>query len=308
MADILVTGAGSLLGYPLVLRLADAGHTVTGLYRTRGALVAGLAQRGDVRLRQVDLSERDGLARADIGDCDTVVHIAGLSPRPNVTVADLVRDNVAATLHLAQWALGRGVRRFVFTSSMRVYGKVGGGVVRADTPSFDPCPYGACKLLCEHMLADVANRMPSISIRLPAVLSRGARLHWPAHVMEQAKSNNDIVIFNPGVPFNNAIHVSDFVAFTESLAIRNLSGFAALAVGAKDSMPIGDVVRRIIAGLGSTSRIRVTDSASQSFTVDSSVAVAGFGYVAPPIDLILEKFISENREATSSAGGSTGQR
>jgi nucleoside-diphosphate-sugar epimerase len=225
-----------------------------------------------------------------------------------VTVADLVRDHVAATLHLAQWALRRGVRRFVFTSSMRVYGRVTGGVVGADTPSVDPCPYGTCKLLCEHMLADVSDRMPSVSVRLPAVLSRGARLHWPANVMEQAKSNREIAIFNPDAPFNNAIHVSDFVGFIEKLTSKEFAGFTALAVGAKGFIPIVDVVRRIIAGLGSTSRILVTNSPNDSFTVDSSAAIVGFGYVAPSIHAILDKFVSENQEGTSSAAQTPSQR
>src|SRR5215475_14823161 len=121
-AGVLVTGATSMLGYPLATWLARQGHKVKAVFRSDNESVGRLREVPGLSLVRIDLSDAQSILSADIGDCRTIVHLAATSPRPELGFADLVRDNITATMNLVQFALARDVRRFVFASSMSVYG------------------------------------------------------------------------------------------------------------------------------------------------------------------------------------------
>ena len=76
-----------------------------------------------------------------------------------------------------------GVKRFIFFSSLSVYGEIKDSIVHETTPILNPGPYGASKLFGEACLKEAEKEMPSIALRLPAVLGKGARRHWLANIL-----------------------------------------------------------------------------------------------------------------------------
>jgi len=148
---IMVTGGAGFIGSHLAKRLLDVGHTV---------VVVDNLSTG----RLVNIPEGAGFLKLDLTcpdfpselptDINVVCHLAAQSAgavsaeRPYYDL----QANAASTLLLSRWCLEKGVRRFVYASSMAVYGKIDHSPVREETPCFPISYYGVTKLTAEHFL------------------------------------------------------------------------------------------------------------------------------------------------------------
>lgn len=116
-ARVLLTGASGFVGRATLAALAKRGLAVRAVSRSGGT------QREDgVEWRQGDLSVPDGWGRL-LDGVDAVVHLAGNAGRG--TEAEMMRANAEATAMLARAAATAGVSRFVYASTIRVYGHQG---------------------------------------------------------------------------------------------------------------------------------------------------------------------------------------
>lgn len=119
---------------------------------------------------------------AAVEGCEAVIHLAArvrVERSERAREAELMRrDNALLTRGLAEAAARAGCRRFVFVSSLKVYGSTTPkGATLTDGSATAPSgAYGESKLEAEQMLADVAARtgLSAISLRPPAVFGPGA--------------------------------------------------------------------------------------------------------------------------------------
>jgi UDP-glucose 4-epimerase len=119
---VLVTGGAGFIGSHVVDRLHAEGHEPRIF-----DLVHSPHMNGDVESVVGDLLDRDALGRAARG-CDAVVHLAAVADVNDVvadpTRADLV--NVRGTQFALEAALEHGIARFVYASTVWVYGGANG--------------------------------------------------------------------------------------------------------------------------------------------------------------------------------------
>jgi len=137
---VLIAGGTGALGIPIVEQLIEAGHSVTGLTRTR--LGAEHLQQLGARAVIADAMERDALLRAIDGhEADAVVHQMTALKKAPVGKRDLDATNrlrVAGTSHLVDAARVVGARRFVTQSIVFGYGYRDHG----DTVLTEESPFG----------------------------------------------------------------------------------------------------------------------------------------------------------------------
>lgn len=127
---ILVTGATGFIGGAVARRLLSEGHTVRAMAR-RPEKAADLAALG-AEVVMADLGDEDLLERA-VQACPVVIHCAA-QVTPVDTRTEFEGPNVAGTENVLV-ACGKGaVRRFVYLSSMAVFGLPGAGVITDDSP------------------------------------------------------------------------------------------------------------------------------------------------------------------------------
>jgi nucleoside-diphosphate-sugar epimerase len=146
---LFVTGATGFIGRRLLPRLSADGHQSTSLALPTEPIPACAGAsivRGDI----TDPASLRGLL--DGHDC--VVHLAG-AVGYGQTMQRCLRVNRDGTANVAREAVRAGVRRFVHLSSVAVYGRIAGVVVREDAPLRKiGDPYGDTKVDAERVLVD----------------------------------------------------------------------------------------------------------------------------------------------------------
>src|SRR5512133_1238754 len=118
-APVFITGVNGFIAGSLAERLRAAGVPVCGLAR-RPAAAAWLADQG-VEVCAGDLLDRAALTAALQG-CRTVVHAAAWTGGPDLPPERAWETNVAGTANVLAAARAAGVERFVYLSSVAVYG------------------------------------------------------------------------------------------------------------------------------------------------------------------------------------------
>jgi len=158
---VLITGVAGLLGS----RLADwiienePDTTVVGIDDLSGGYIENVNPK--VRFQQIDLAlDRDVLHKIfDHFNPDVVYHFAAYAAE---ALSPFIRtfnytNNVLSTSNLINSSIKYNVKRFVFTSSMAVYGD-GTPPFSEDTPRLPIDPYGVAKMACEMDLEIAGNQ------------------------------------------------------------------------------------------------------------------------------------------------------
>jgi nucleoside-diphosphate-sugar epimerase len=201
-----VTGGGGFIGQALVRRLAAAGHEVEALHRRAGSApaIAG------VDWVEGDLGRDDGLERAAaaLGRADVVVHAAAVRRDWELDDRALERVNVASGPRLM--ALAGRARRFLFVSSVAVYGHPVGGPAREDSPFAPSKRYGASKVAAERAL--VAARRPEglgLTVVRPGIVYGPGDTYGMVANMARLLHRRRFLLVGPGTNRVNLLHVDD---------------------------------------------------------------------------------------------------
>ncbi|QNH76400.1 SDR family oxidoreductase [Pseudomonas protegens] len=182
MSRILLTGASGFVGRAVLERLSSvSAHQLTVAIRKP---LQGLA----VTTNAAQISQIDGATdwTRILPDCDVVIHAAArvhvmqeLSVDP---LATFRKVNVEGTLNLARQAAQRGVRRFIFISSIKVNGEETSLDVpyTADSELLPLDPYGISKMEAEKGLVTIASQtgMEVVIIRPPLVYGPGVKANF----------------------------------------------------------------------------------------------------------------------------------
>ena len=175
---VFVTGAAGFVGSSLVERLQEKHFQVRKLFRKKSEI-----DRSSVDSQVVfgDICCPDSYRNLLCG-ADAVIHLAGRVHEAlsrTQSAADLYWDvNVRATERLAEEAIAAGVRRFVFVSSISVFGaQLERGRPVSEVTQAEPItPYGRSKLEAEERLRKLSARsgMELVIVRPALVVDQGA--------------------------------------------------------------------------------------------------------------------------------------
>jgi len=284
--SVLVTGASGFSGSVIAAALARAGSPVTGLYRRSLGFATSLQGLPGLTLIRADLSSPWALPEG----VETLVHAAATSPAPGVADEDMFHDNAEATRKLVAAATKCGCRRFIYLSSLSIYGDISVPVVDEATPIEQPDVYGVTKYQGEQALAGAADRIAGIALRLPGVIGRGAHRNWLSSVAARLRAGDTVSVFNPAAPFNNACHVEDLARLILGLSRKNWMGYEAVVLGARGEITVGGAIKQLAAALGVTADIRKVNATKPSFTLSSTRAITRWGYDPMEIGAMIDRY------------------
>lgn len=147
---ILITGSSGLVGYPLSIMLAARDDRVVGLDPAPPPeAVPG------VTYINAGFGGYDAMAALlDSHDVDKIVHAGGISGPMLSRDAPhhITTTNLVSTLDLGEAAYRRGIKRFVYCSSVSAYGVMDEGPVGEDARLRPESVYGATKAASDHIL------------------------------------------------------------------------------------------------------------------------------------------------------------
>lgn len=153
MAVYLVTGVAGFIGAAVAKALLEQGHAVVGVDNLTTGYLENVPK--GTEFYQADC--QDACLYAQLlpkREYAAIFHIAGQSSG-EISFDDPVYDlrtNGESTLHLLKFALAVGCRRFIYASTMSVYGVKPDAPVQEDEPLLPQSFYGVGKVASEHYL------------------------------------------------------------------------------------------------------------------------------------------------------------
>jgi nucleoside-diphosphate-sugar epimerase len=166
MSKVLITGGNGFIGRKLCSKLSFSGRKIKKIVR---------------KIKENDSSEQcicefgvDQVSEDVFDDVDTVFHLVGVTHDINNSMTDsLYYDvNVTATEQLAKTAAKKGVKRFIYISSVKAGGSPTFGECMTEEDQAEPDGiYGKTKREAEIRLLEIGNKSEiDISIIRPALV------------------------------------------------------------------------------------------------------------------------------------------
>jgi UDP-glucose 4-epimerase len=153
MAQYLVTGAAGFIGANIAQRLLNLGHKVTTIDNLSSGYKSCIPKQCE--FIKGDISDKKSIEHLNNKFFDAILHIAGQSSG-EISFEDPVYDinsNAVSTLRLLDYAVKTGCQRFIYASSMSVYGQQGRKEQFSEQDILQPKSfYAVGKLASEHYL------------------------------------------------------------------------------------------------------------------------------------------------------------
>jgi UDP-glucose 4-epimerase len=222
---IVVTGASGYIGSRLCLHLAGKGHEITAVCHSKIAQKEGWTELignfiiGDIReIKIINLI-------ADV-NADAIIHLVSLDHHASEKEPDLVLDvNVKPIWNLLEAHADKNLRKFIYFSTIHVYGKNQGGLVLENQKVSPFNAYGLTHALSEEICnyyhiktdTDCLNVRLSNSYGEPVFYNAKC---WDLIVNDLTKSaylDEKIVLKGDGEAIRDFIHFTDICEGVESL-------------------------------------------------------------------------------------------
>jgi UDP-glucuronate 4-epimerase len=301
---VLVTGAGGFVGARIAADLSMAGHAVTGTWHSRRERLSKDVP-DNARFVQIDLADHGAVESMfeDAGSFDAIVHAAAIVASGSEDVdylAQAARANVTGTANLVAAACRIGCPRFVFTSTISVYGDRGappGGYREAEAaPS---TWYGWSKRAGEELLEVAAQKagLTAVSLRLAGVHGSG-RVTGALHKMADAAiAGQGIVVNEPDSRFRWA-WIQDVSAAVSLACEADWPGEAAVFnLASADTFTLTELAQRFIEASDAGSLIDVTAASARvrDECVNIDEAVRRLAFNPTTLDDFLPAYLVERQ-------------
>jgi nucleoside-diphosphate-sugar epimerase len=290
IARALVTGGAGFIGSHIVDELIARGietHVIDNL--STGTLDNLAQHRGNDLLHFMAGDAREAAALLQDTSIDVVFHEAAIASVPkSVSHPMLVHDvNVNMTLHLLNYCVKAGVKRFVFASSAAVYGILE-SMATEDMACRPNSPYGAGKLAVEDYLHAYRRTygLETVMLRYFNVYGRRQRYSDYSGVItvfiNKLLEGERPTIFGDGLQVRDFVHVEDIVQ-ANMLAMESASAvgemFNVASGRATSILELVQIVKELVGATGIDHQFaspRIGDMKLGLASIDKIRAVLGY--------------------------------
>lgn len=235
--DVLVTGGGGFIGRNLTERLVKDCHKVTITANGSEPVVPGV--------EKVLYPTLEGIDWMHVSGKDVVFHQMANNDTRCFDNTEMWRANVYGPIKLFMTALEGGCKRFVYASSMAVYGNAPVPYTE-ETPLNPLIPYAASKVAFDKFAMNFAkeNNVSVIGLRYsnvygPGESNKGKRMSMIGQIIRKMMAEENVVLFKDGTQKRDWVHVKDVV---EANILASESGrYGVYNIGAGDSWTFNEV-------------------------------------------------------------------
>ena len=212
---VVVTGVAGFIGSQVAARMAAEGFTVVGVDDLSSGKQSNVPSSID--FIQGNLADTQTISKLP-KSAEFVLHLAGQSSGEmsfDDPVADLEKNTIS-TLNLIRYGTGANTSKFVYASSMSVYGNVPDAPIGEDEHVAPLSCYGVGKLAAEKYLNVFSKQLSSVNLRMFNVYGPGQdmtnlRQGMVSIYLAQALTNKHIVVKGSLERFRDFIYIDDVV-------------------------------------------------------------------------------------------------
>lgn len=278
MARVLVTGAGGFVGRNVARFLMDTGHDVLGTVHHRIP---------DERFRIQKCNLTDVMQIDD--EFDVIVHTAGSLPYNTTDFLQYKRNNIDSMANLLDFARRKNIKRFIFMSTIGIYGEFREKVIKEESDKINPDAYGLTKYVAECLLRTMFD-IEGVSLRMPGIIGESCNPVWLTNTIEKFRTNQEVSIYNPEFRTNNFVWIDDLVSFVDKLIRLQNWKYDAINVACAESNSIREIIDKIIFLTRSKSIVKECVAKRPSFCLDNHRALE-MGYESLTPVQIVEKYM-----------------
>ena len=230
-----------------------------------------------------------GLGRADLGAWDRttlrralegatgIVHSASIVHKPSTPAEEYTRFNVEGTRALLDAARDAGVKRFVFMSSIKVYGETPEGTIDESTPIAAEAHYARTKARAEELVLAAKDLQP-IVLRLCPVYGRGDKGN--VRTVIRAIARRRFFVPGDGSTKKSLVHVSTVADVVRAATTKSATG--AFVVADRHAPSIRELADTIAKHLGRRAPIGIPKTLLRT-TAPVVSRLARLAHVSTPI-------------------------
>ena len=248
---ILVTGGTGFIGSRLALDARARGHEI---------MVAGQLNSDAERARCNELSQAGiGIEQGPLQDADyarricagiqVVIHLAAAQHEANVPDEYFFDVNVNGTRTLLDASKQAGIERFVYGSTIGVYGESGGQILDETTAPRPLNVYGRSKLAAEEVVKSYGIQLPTSIVRISETYGPG---DFRLLKLFRALDRGRFIIVGSGQNRRQAIHVRDLVQGLLLAAIHPAALGETFVLAGQETMTTRQMVEHVARSLGRT--------------------------------------------------------
>jgi nucleoside-diphosphate-sugar epimerase len=246
---VLITGGTGFIGSRLALASLESGESVRVLGQANNAWevqnVEILKSRG-VEVVLASVTEKGSLAPA-LASRDVVYHLAAAQHEANISDQVFHDVNVTGTRNLLEASVEAGIGRFVYGSTIGVYGDTRDTVLDERSPLRPANIYGVTKQQAEEVVGEFQDRLSTVVVRIGETYGPGDRRLLK---LFRAIDRNVFFVIGGGENLHSLIYVDDLVHSLRAAAVRETAVGQTLVVAGETQVTTNEMVRTIAEQLG----------------------------------------------------------
>jgi len=239
---ILITGVGGFIASSIAKKFIKNNYKVIGVDDFSNGNFENVPPQ--VKFYFGDLADKDFYSKLP-NDINIILHLAGQSSG-EISFDDPVSDlnkNTVSTLNLIEFGIKCKVKKFLYASSMSVYGNIDNGIADEESNTFPLSCYGVSKLSSEFYLKIYKSKIPYIIFRMFNVYGPGQDMNNDRQGMASifiasALNHKKIIVKGSLDRFRDFIYIDDVVNAWYQATINNkiINEIINLGTGIKTSV------------------------------------------------------------------------
>ena len=250
---IVITGASGYIGSRLCLFLSEKGHHITAVCSSKIPQQKGWTEKikqfivGDIR--NEGIIDQISNLKADV-----IIHLVSLDHHDSEKKPSFVSEiNVQPTWNLLDACTAKGLKKFIYFSTIHVYGKNQNGFVSENQTITPFNAYALTHALSEEICNYYERKTKTECINIRLSNSYGEPIFldakcWSLIVNDLTRSafeNKRIILNGDGSPIRDFIHYSDICNAIDSLVKNNIKNENTFHLSSSNSITMLDVAIKV---------------------------------------------------------------
>ena len=257
MKRVIVTGATSFIGSPLVEKLSNSGFYVYAVVRPKSKNINNIKLNSNVEIVECDLNDISKLDTLINEKCDACFHIAWNGTRyPERDDKDIQFKNYCNSIDAYESSKRLGCTAFISTGSQAEYGHCE-GIVDDNYPTNPVTEYGKAKLLAHD---EIQKRCLKDNIKFGWIRIFSCYGYndydnsLVSMCIRKMKTNEDIIL-TKGIQLWNYVFIDDVINILLELLLNNNYQSETFNVCSNDTRPLKEYVYELKSILASNSNL-----------------------------------------------------